>query len=279
RRGAADLSSSGMVLAQTTVRDLEATRELLGSEGEIDQNRGSALTLAHLALVARIRGLLDGTLQFRPEEVADHRSCTLGQWLITGGGKVIGEIPLKKLKADHEAFHTKARAVASLAAQGNTLAAEEGYSELTDLSEALVAQIASVVDQAGDGRIVWSAALEVGHKVIDAQHKRLVDLVNRLSAALRSGQARATQEKVLAELIDYTQTHFGDEETLFKASKYPDQKGHLAQHQDFVQTVSQFQADFTAGRVVLGSDTLKFLKDWLVNHIQGTDRGIVKYLG
>jgi hemerythrin-like metal-binding protein len=279
RRGAADLSSSGMVLAQTTVRDLEATRELQGSDGEIDQNRGASLTLAHLALVARLRGLLDGTLQFRPEEVADHRSCALGQWLATPGAAVVGEAALRTLKADHEAFHTQARAVASLAARGDAPAAEDRYSELTALSDSLIAQIASAVDRNGDGKIVWSAALEVGHGTIDPQHKRLVELVNRLWAALRSGQARAAQEKVLAELIDYTQTHFHDEESLFQASKYPDQKAHLAQHQDFVDTVTRFQADFSAGRVVLGSDTLKFLKDWLVNHIQGTDRGIVKYLG
>jgi methyl-accepting chemotaxis protein len=278
RRAAADLSGSGLVLTQTTIRDLEATRELRGSGDEVDQNLGSTLTLGHLAVVARVRGLLDGTLNFGPGEIADHRTCDLGRWLARPALAGLGEAALKKLRDDHERFHAQARTLVELCSAGKPAEAEALYPALSSLSDALVAQIAALVDRVGDGRIVWSPALEVGHATVDAQHKRLVDLVNRLSAALRSGQARAAQERVLAELIDYTQTHFHDEETLFRASKYPHQAAHLAQHHGFVETVTRFQADFAAGKVVLGSDTLKFLKDWLVDHIQGTDRGIVKYL-
>lgn len=272
RAKAAELNGSGMVMTQATLRHLEAGWSA-GKTGQgFDRADATIQILRHLSWVARVRGVLDGTVALKPQEVSDHRQCSLGVWL-DGPGRTALEAGLhRQLLADHERFHTAAReAVAQ--------ASEAAFAELTVLSERMVKTLRSLGDGEDRGLVAWGPALEVGHPTVDTQHRRLVDLLNALTTALGSGQARKVLANILADLVDYTKTHFRDEEALFQASDYPDKEGHLAQHREFLETVGRFQADFTAGRAVLGTDTLAFLQDWLVNHIQGTDRGIVRHLG
>jgi len=52
--------------------------------------------------------------------------------------------------------------------------------------------------------ITWNAALSVGVKEIDDQHKKLIDLVNQLNDAMHAGKGRDVLGAVLAELVKYT---------------------------------------------------------------------------
>lgn len=107
---------------------------------------------------------------------------------------------------------------------------------------------------------------------MDAQHRKLVDLLNQLETAMQKGKGREVVGQVLGELIRYTQTHFLSEESLMAAHRFPDLAAHKIEHAKLTQRVVKFKTDFDGGKVALTIPVLSFLEDWLVNHIQGHDK-------
>ena len=282
RKDTADLSGSGLTLSQTTVKQLAVSRDFARSGSGLDYAFVSILILQQLAWVTRVRGVLDGTFQADASDYADHHHCDFGKWLDGAGKQVLGDTAdYRKVYALHEQMHAQTKlTVTHFATPGRQEEAEKEFPKLVELAESVIAGIRLLASQSGDTQafLPWSRDYEFGLPGIDAQHRRLVDLINRLFSALLSGEGRQILEGILAELVDYTKTHFKDEEQQFLPSAYLGKKEHLAQHQQFIRTVDQVQADFLAGKVVMGSETLDFLKDWLLGHINGTDRGYVRFL-
>ena len=120
----------------------------------------------------------------------------------------------------------------------------------------------------------WSPRLSVKVKKFDDQHKKLVDLVNQLHDAMKAGQGNAALGTTLQSLISYTATHFKDEEQMMQANGYPELAKHKAEHEKLVTQVLDLQKKFQeqAGGGILTMTVMSFLKDWLVNHIQGVDQ-------
>src|SRR5690349_10560035 len=78
--------------------------------------------------------------------------------------------------------------------------------------------------------IMWGPKLCVGIKDIDDQHKKLVEIVNKLNDAMVAGHGREVIGPTLGELIRYTQRHFADEERLMARHQYEHTVEHKAQH-------------------------------------------------
>lgn len=121
-------------------------------------------------------------------------------------------------------------------------------------------------------RFVWDSKMSVSVQKFDDSHKKLVDMVNELDDAMRAGKGKDVMEKILGGLVSYTATHFGDEEKLMLGHKYAGYIAHKAEHDALVKKVVQFQGDFHNGKIAMSVEVMQFLKDWLVNHIMGTDK-------
>lgn len=124
--------------------------------------------------------------------------------------------------------------------------------------------------------ITWENSYSVKVKVIDNQHQKLVGLINELYDGMNQGKGREASGKTLDELISYTRTHFAYEEQLFKIHGYPTYTAHKAEHDALTAKVLDFQKQFREGKANLALPLMTFLKDWLINHIRGTDQ---KYSG
>ena len=120
--------------------------------------------------------------------------------------------------------------------------------------------------------IEWSDQLSVNNAAIDSEHKKLVNITNKLHEAMSKGEGSKVMENILVELISYTKTHFANEEKLMRANNYKDLDEHIIQHQSFVAEVEKFYHKFKAGSFVMSVSVLNFLKNWLVDHIQGRDK-------
>ncbi|MBG0777164.1 MAG: bacteriohemerythrin [Desulfovibrionaceae bacterium] len=120
--------------------------------------------------------------------------------------------------------------------------------------------------------IVWDDALSVGVASVDEQHKALVGMINDLHAAMRSGKAKTAVQDLVRGLQDYTVFHFGHEEQLFDQTGYPAAPAHKREHRAFVDKVKEFAEAFASGRASLTVEVMDFLKKWLINHINGTDK-------
>jgi len=126
--------------------------------------------------------------------------------------------------------------------------------------------------------LVWNDSYSVKVRRFDDQHKKLIDLVNQLHEAMKAGKGSAILNDVLGPLAAYTQTHFSEEERLMLYNGYPGYMEHKKAHDQLVAHVRDFQKQVEAGTASVSLGLMTFLKDWLLQHIQGVDRKYGPYL-
>ncbi len=127
--------------------------------------------------------------------------------------------------------------------------------------------------------IAWDDSMSVGVEVLDNDHKKLIDLINRLAEAGNSTGSEQTVGEVLDELVAYTRYHFRREEAWQAAAGYPDLERHKEIHEDLTEQVEEVRDDYRKGySESLTRDVLVFLRDWLKKHILGEDKKYVAYV-
>lgn len=126
--------------------------------------------------------------------------------------------------------------------------------------------------------ISWNENYSVKIKDIDDQHKKLVDLINELHEAMKSGRGKEVIGKTLSELVKYTSHHFSFEEKLFTQHNYPEARTHTKTHQDLIDQLNEFISKYESGQSTLSIELMNFLRDWLTNHIMGTDKKYTAFL-
>lgn len=120
--------------------------------------------------------------------------------------------------------------------------------------------------------IKWDDSFSVDVTKIDQEHKKLVEMVNELTDAMKAGHGKDVLGNILDGLISYTASHFQTEETYFQQIKYPLAAEHKKEHVTFVEKVTEFKKEFDEDRAVVSVSVLQFLSKWLQNHIKGTDQ-------
>lgn len=121
--------------------------------------------------------------------------------------------------------------------------------------------------------------MSTGIGVFDADRKKLVGVVNNLYDAVQGGQGKEALGKILDGLIDYTKSHFGREEDYMTKHGYPDIVTRKNEHANLTRQVLDVQSKYKSGVTsTLSLEVLNFLKNWLIKHIQGTDKKYVPFL-
>lgn len=124
--------------------------------------------------------------------------------------------------------------------------------------------------------------MSVGIDAIDNQHKKLVDIANRLHDTYMAGHDYEVRPKhilgdIIDELIEYTKIHFASEEKMMADAHYPKLKEHKEMHKKLVAQVMDQKRKFeeSGGDA---DDLVEFLLDWLGNHIKKEDKDYEPYL-
>jgi hemerythrin-like metal-binding protein len=126
--------------------------------------------------------------------------------------------------------------------------------------------------------VEWKDDYSVGIDSIDQQHKKLLSLINQLQTAVDYSTGEEFEREALDELVDYTKTHFTYEEGLLEQNDYPDFEPHKAQHQEMIKEVERVLAEYEKDHDTAMRNAADFLKDWLINHINGTDKEYSSHL-
>jgi len=126
--------------------------------------------------------------------------------------------------------------------------------------------------------IQWKDEYNVGIDSIDQQHRKLVNLINQLQTAVDYSTGEEFEREALDELVDYTKTHFGYEEGMMEKYGYPDFEPHKAQHRKMIAKVEEVLAEYEQDHDRAMGNAVTFLKNWLINHINGTDKQYSSYL-
>jgi len=127
--------------------------------------------------------------------------------------------------------------------------------------------------------VVWDEVFSLGIEPIDDQHKILVGIINELFTACKEGVMEADKAflETAKETLEYTETHFADEEDYMRGANYPRFAEHKKQHEAFIAAIQKSIDDFEAGNAE-PIEMARFLKKWLLNHIAVTDNQYVPYL-
>jgi hemerythrin-like metal-binding protein len=123
--------------------------------------------------------------------------------------------------------------------------------------------------------ITWKDYYSVGDEALDAQHKQVLAAINELYDAMQGGVDYRAVAPLLDRLVQYTITHFRQEEERMAAHEYPEFAQHKALHDTMRQKTIALRE---YANVVTGRDLLVFLKEWWCNHIQDQDKKYAPYL-
>lgn len=120
--------------------------------------------------------------------------------------------------------------------------------------------------------IAWKEIYETGIVALDNEHKALVAEVNRLYEAIRDKRGEEVLEDILVMLESYTVDHFQHEEKLMTEYQYPGLEEHQRIHQELIDAVQELKRRVTSGTEELSREFLKFLRNWILEHILNVDK-------
>jgi hemerythrin len=124
--------------------------------------------------------------------------------------------------------------------------------------------------------LIWRKQLEIGDEAIDTDHKYLICLINTVELTLRTPQNRELLPTTLAQLEEYTHTHFEREESIMLAIRYSRYDQHKIQHQLLLKELAAIQKKIEAkgdGEFTEEECTAiaTLFRHWLLDHLVKED--------
>jgi hemerythrin len=124
----------------------------------------------------------------------------------------------------------------------------------------------------------WVDDYTVNIDEIDAQHKRLVAMLAELHEAITARKGSSALDKILAEMVDYSKTHFATEEYYMTKYDFPGYATHKNEHDAFAAKAHELQQQTGKRTIVITMETANYLMDWLRDHVLGTDKLYAPFL-
>jgi hemerythrin len=119
----------------------------------------------------------------------------------------------------------------------------------------------------------WSDEFSVGVGKFDSEHQQLMAMINELYDGMMAGNAADKIDEILNRLLAYTAEHFRHEEAVFEKYGYPDRAAHHGHHEQLKLQVVEFRNRAAQSKgCQFAIELSKFLKEWLLQHIQKEDK-------
>ncbi len=120
--------------------------------------------------------------------------------------------------------------------------------------------------------INWEDKYSVSVSVIDEEHKKFIDIINKAACVQKYDNDSRAITEILIEMTTYAREHFKTEETYMTNFEYSDYKSHKDEHNYFSKIISNYCNKLMHGDLAIIDEVLEHLKQYLINHIQGTDK-------
>lgn len=128
--------------------------------------------------------------------------------------------------------------------------------------------------------MIWTDSLATGSPEIDKQHRELIERINRLLEAMKTGKSKDELKPTLDFLGQYVVSHFATEEKRMRETAYPERREHEKLHQDFVAEYRKLAARLQSegATASLAIEVQQKVCDWLLRHIGQVDRKLGAHL-
>ncbi len=120
--------------------------------------------------------------------------------------------------------------------------------------------------------LTWRKNKSVGVKVLDAQHRGMMRILNELHAAAMKGRVGEVAGPLLSQVSCTAREHFSTEEELMEQTRYPGLVEHRAKHQALLAKAAEFLARHDQGDVTSYVQLLYFVRDWFRDHLRHEDK-------
>ena len=126
--------------------------------------------------------------------------------------------------------------------------------------------------------VSWSDEFSVNVKEIDLQHQQMLDIVNKLHAAVEACEEKENLNKLLIDLFEHTKLHFSTEDALMKKYEYPGYEMHLHEHNVLLQHLDNLISSVSNGRDPTFRSDYDVSSDWVLIHILKSDKSLGTFL-
>lgn len=114
---------------------------------------------------------------------------------------------------------------------------------------------------------------EVGIASIDQQHQGLADQLNLINDLTVSRASVTELQDLFKRLYDATERHFLHEEELFARTSFERAARHKREHAGLLLILKRFCQSLEHQELTARpTDTVAFMRTWLLHHIKGEDR-------
>lgn len=128
-------------------------------------------------------------------------------------------------------------------------------------------------------RIVWNDDFSLGNSVFDAQHRQLIDLINKTIQSLENSAPETDAIPLLRSLQEYARYHFEAEEAYMAEAAFPGLDEHVSQHRYFFNRVQELDARLFSDESGIIYELSEFLSFWLIDHIVISDFKYASFAG
>lgn len=122
----------------------------------------------------------------------------------------------------------------------------------------------------------WIDAYSLQNDTIDAQHKELFNLANRVEALESTAVNKEQLSLLVKEFFLYMKKHFSEEEAYMQSIEYPYLKQHCKQHESIITQMTAILKE-SKGIKELQTKIKVVSHQWLVEHILQDDLKIEKW--
>jgi hemerythrin len=127
-------------------------------------------------------------------------------------------------------------------------------------------------------RIDWNNTLMTGVGEIDDDHRELVVHYQALVGALNNGLDRSMFKERFRSFLTHVAHHFANEERMMIDLGYTDYLDHKAEHDKLLRDAHDFLWSIVTRFERHDCSALaKYLKYWLIDHIEKNDRKLAKF--
>ena len=128
-----------------------------------------------------------------------------------------------------------------------------------------------------DEKFKWRSEYSVQIPLFDAQHKKLVGMLNDLLIAMGKKKGGALIEEIISRMAAYVEYHFQSEEKYMEKYDYPRKEEHIQAHHGFIEELHNFQAKLQETTFLMPVKVFQYLKEWLRTHIAGLDKDYTEF--
>lgn len=124
----------------------------------------------------------------------------------------------------------------------------------------------------------WNDAYSLDNSKIDKEHQQLFAIAAKAFGVATPDKKLHKIRNVLKELIEYTKTHFENEEKFMESIGYPDLSNHHNIHEKIISSMNLFTSKLTKMSLIeIEKELAHLIEVWFIHHIIYVDKKIMQW--